>query len=215
MKKGLLIGLIILLNVSLSFADGQVFYRVGKNKLNEARSGQIFTDISGINSTKKNDDDSSITLGAGLDIGLMNCPLFPSNMLLGEVYVDYSKFSNKEVPNAIKAVASHTTTGTTTVTNDKITVSELAVVVAPKYRFGGLDKFRPWIVPIGLAFMVNSPPSNTTSYLDFGWHFGAGAEYQVIEKLSLGLDVRHTTSNGDAGLKMAYTSYAGYIGINF
>ncbi len=214
MRK-ILMGLIALSFASEAFAEGQVFYRYGKNKLNEARSGQIFTDIAGANAARKNDDDSSTTIGAGLNLGLMNCPLFPENMVLGEIYVDYSKFSDKEVPNAIKAVASHTTTGTTTITNDKITVSELAVVIAPKYRFGGMDKFRPWIVPIGLAFMVNNPPSNTTSYLDVGYHMGAGAEYMIHEKLSLGADVRHTSGSGDPGLKMKYTSYAGYLGINF
>lgn len=214
MKK-LMIGSLLLAFTAQTLAEGQVFYRYGKNKLNEARSGQIFTDISGADANRKNNDDSSTTIGAGLNLGLMNCPLFPENMLLGEIYVDYSKFSDKEVPNAIKAVASHTTTGTTTITNDKITVSELAVVIAPKYRFGGMDKFRPWIVPIGLAFMVNNPPSNTTSYLDVGYHMGAGAEYMIHERLSFGADVRHTAGSGDPGLKMKYTSYAGYLGINF
>lgn len=215
MKKKLTITLLTLITSSALAADGQVFYRYGKNKLNEARSNQIFTDISGINKAKLNDGDSSTTIGAGLDIGLMNCPLFPNNMLLGEIYVDYSKFSDKEVPNAIKAVASHTTTGTTTVSNDKITVSELSVVVAPKYRFGGMEKFRPWIIPIGLAFMVNNPPSNTTSYLDIGYHVGAGAEYMIHQKLSVGADLRHTAGGGDPGVKMKFTSYAGYIGLNF
>ncbi len=78
-----------------------------------------------------------------------------------------------------------------------------------------MDKFRPWIVPIGLAFMVNNPPSNTTSYLDVGYHMGAGAEYMIHEKLSLGAGVRHTSGSGDPGLKIKYTLYAGYLGINF
>jgi opacity protein-like surface antigen len=63
--------------------------------------------------------------------------------------------------------------------------------------------------------MVNNPPSNTTSYLDVGYHMGAGAEYMIHERLSLGADVRHTSGSGDPGLKMKYTSYAGYLGINF
>lgn len=197
------------------FAEGQVFYRYGGNSLTNSRGGEIFTDIAGADATKKNDGDSGKTIGAGLNLKMMECPLFPENSLLGEIYVDYSKFSDKQTPNAIRAVAAHTTTGTTTITNEKITVSELAVVVAPKYRFGGMGKFRPWIVPIGLAFLVNSPPSNTTSYLDIGYHLGAGAEYLLHERLSLGADVRHTAGSGDPSLKMKYTSYAGYIGINF
>ena len=198
-----------------AFGEGQVFYRFGGNKLSEDRGGQIFTDVAGLDATKKNTGDSSMTVGAGLDLKMMDCPMFPDNAVLGEIYVDYSKFSDKHVPNAIRAVAAHTTTGTTTVSYDRVVVSELAVVVAPKYRFGGLGKFRPWIVPIGLAFMVNSPPSNTTSYLDIGYHTGAGAEYLLHERLSLGADYRYTAGSGAPGLKMQYSSYAGYLGINF
>lgn len=197
-----------------AMADGQVFFRYGGNSLTEARKNQVFTDIAGTNAAKTNNDDGSTTIGAGLDLKLMDCPLFPTNSLLGEIYVDYSKFSDKEVPNAIKAVASHTLNGTTTVSYNKITVSELAVVVAPKYRMN-FGKFRPWIMPVGLAFLVNNPPSDTTSYLDIGYHGGVGAEYMVLDKLSLGVDYRYTASKGDSGLHMKYSTYAGYVGINF
>lgn len=191
-----------------AFAEGQVFYRYGGNSLNQSRGNQIFTDVKS-NSNKVNDEKSGSTIGAGLDLKMMDCPMFPTNAVLGEIYLDYSKFSEKTVVNAADVLTSNADNLKT------IAVSELAVVVAPKYRFGGLGNFRPWIIPIGLAFMVNSPPSNTTSYLDVGYHIGTGAEYMLHEKLSLGADVRHTSGSGDPGLKMKYTSYAGYVGINF
>lgn len=188
--------------------DGQVFYRYGANSLSKSRGNQIFTDVKS-NSGKVNGDKSGTTIGAGLDLKMMDCPMFPTNALLGEVYLEYSKFSEKTVVNAADVLTSNADN------QKEVAVSELAVVVAPKYRFGGLGKFRPWIVPIGLAFMVNSPPSNTTSYLDIGYHAGAGAEYMILDQLSLGADIRHTAGTGDPGLKMRYTSYAGYLGINF
>lgn len=207
MKKLSAFAFLALLSTN-AFAEGQVFYRYGGNSLNQSRGNQIFTDVKS-NSNKVNDEKSGSTIGAGLDLKMMDCPLFPTNAVLGEIYLDYSKFSEKTVVNAADVLTSNADN------LKSIAVSELAVVVAPKYRFGGLGNFRPWIIPIGLAFMVNSPPSNTTSYLDVGYHIGTGAEYMLHEKLSLGADVRHTAGSGDPGLKMKYTSYAGYLGINF
>ncbi|MGZ3808435.1 MAG: hypothetical protein ACXVCE_10135, partial [Bacteriovorax sp.] len=136
-----------------AFADGQVFYRYGLSNLSESRGNQTFTDTGAANG--RNDDKSGKGWGAGLDLSLLNCPLFPANSIAGEIYLDYNRFSHNKVANAIDVVVHSDTT------KKEVSVSELAVVVAPKYRFGGLGKFRPWIVPAGLAFMVNSPPSNT------------------------------------------------------
>lgn len=204
MKKLSTLALALLLS-SQAFASGQVFYRYGISKLSEDRGGQIFTDTGA--AAGKNDDDQGTSLSAGLDLKLMDCPL-SNNSLLGEIYVDYNKFSDKRVANAIGQVA-----GVEPKVNE-VTVSQLAVVIAPKYRFE-LGKFRPWIIPAGLAFLVNSPPSNTTNYLDVGYHAGVGAEYMVLKELSLGADVRYTAGAGDPQLKVKYTSYGAYLGINF
>ncbi|MDD4975334.1 MAG: outer membrane beta-barrel protein [Bacteriovorax sp.] len=190
-----------------AFADGQVFYRYGWSSLSMDRGGQTFTDVLGTNG--KNDGKSGKGIGAGLDLKLMNCPLFPSNSLVGEIFVDYNRFSHKKVVNAISHVAGLGSAPT------EVSVSELAVVIAPKYRFDGLGKFRPWIIPAGLAFMVNSPPSNTTNYLDVGYHLGAGAEYMIIKELSIGVDYRYTIGSGDPQLKVKYSSLGANLGINF
>lgn len=197
-----------------AFADGQVFYRYGFSSLSDSRGTQTFTDSRNLLSAGANDGKSGHGFGAGLDLKMMNCPLFPTNSVIGEIFVDYNKFSKKSVTNVIN-VAVNSAAGTHLATTDNVAVSELAVVVAPKYRFDGLGNFRPWIVPIGLAFMVNSPPSNTTSYLDIGYHMGAGAEYMVLKELSLGVDYRYTAGNGDPGLKMKYSSLGLNLGINF
>ncbi len=206
MKKLGILALLAVVSTS-AFADGQVFYRYGFSSMSENRGSQIFTDTLG--AAGKNDDKSGHGFGAGLDLKMMACPLVGSNSIVGEIFVDYNKFSNKSVANAIGQVANVQPK----VSN--VTVSELAVVIAPKYRFDGLGKFRPWIVPVGLAFMVNSPPSNTTSYLDVGYHVGAGAEYMVLKELSVGVDYRYTAGSGDPGLKVKYSSLGLNLGVNF
>lgn len=205
MKKLCLLTVLAVMS-SNAFADGQVFYRYGLSSLSVSRGNQIFTDVNGTNG--KNDDKSGKGLGAGLDLKLMNCPLFAENSLVGEIFVDYNRFSHKRVVNAIQAVLSNTTPR-------EVSVSELAVVIAPKYRFDGMGKFRPWIIPAGLAFMVNSPPSDTTGYLDIGYHAGAGADYLIVKELSVGLDYRYTVGAGDPQLKVKYSSFGASLGINF
>jgi len=192
-----------------AFADGQVFYRYGLSRLSENRGGQTFTDTGAANG--KNDDKGGHGFGAGLDLKLMNCPLFGENSILGEIFVDYNRFSNKKVANAIDVVVS----GGTDTAKKEVAVSELAVVIAPKYRFDGLGNLRPWIIPAGMAFLVNSPPSNTTNYLDIGYHAGVGAEYMIVKALSVGIDYRYTMGVGDPQLKVKYSSLGANLGINF
>jgi opacity protein-like surface antigen len=206
MKQLSVLTLLALLS-SNAFADGQVFYRYGLSHLSSDRGGQIFTDTGAANG--KNDDKNGHGLGAGLDLKMMNCPMFPQNSLVGEIFVDYNRFSKKNVANAIDVVVSSDTK------QQAVSVSELAVVIAPKYRFDGFGKVRPWIIPAGLAFMVNSPPSNTTNYLDIGYHAGAGVEYMIVKELSLGLDYRYTMGSGDPQLKVKYSSFGANLGINF
>ena len=205
MKKLSTLAFLALLSTN-AFAEGQVFYRYGLSSLSVSRGNQTFTDLNGTNG--KNDGKSGKGLGAGLDLKLMNCPMFPSNSVVGEIFVDYNRFSHAKVVNAISALQ-------TNVTPTEVSVSELAVVIAPKYRFDGMGSFRPWIVPAGLAFMVNSPPSNTTNYLDVGYHVGAGAEYLIVKELSVGVDYRYTIGSGDPQLKVKYSSFGANLGINF
>jgi len=61
------------------------------------------------------------------------------------------------------------------------------IAVSPKYRFDNLGNFRPWILPIGLSFLVSSPPSNSVSYLTVGGTTGAGLEYVLLNRIALGM----------------------------
>lgn len=204
----ILVGLVSWATAASAEMGGQVFYRFGAASLRDDRGGEVFTDTLGLGG--ENDDKGSYAVGAGLDIPLS--PLF-GHTLLGEVMVEYAKFSDKEVLQTSSAIVNNMVSTVPTQTSE-VVVSSLAVVVAPKYRFD-LGSFRPWIIPIGLAFLVNSPPSNDTTYLDFGPHFGAGVEYRLIDLLSVGIDYRLTLGSGQSRTKNDYSTFGGYVGINF
>ncbi len=191
---------------------GQVFYKYGTAKLKDDRGGQVFTDTLGL--MGRNDGDSGSAIAAGLDVPLAK--IF-GHTLLGEVAFEYSRFSDKTVLQPASVLVDEATNPSedgTSYSSSSINITELNVVFAPKYRFE-LGKLRPWIIPVGLAFLVNSPPSNDATYLDTGYHYGAGVEYMMTEKLSLGVDYRNTIASGDPGFKATYSSFGVYVGINF
>lgn len=187
---------------------GQVFYRFGAASLRDDRGGEVFTDTLGLGG--QNNDKGGYAVGAGLDIPLAS---LGGHTLLGEVMVEYAKFSDKEVLQTSSAIVNNMIATVPTQTS-KVIVSSLAVVIAPKYRFE-MGKLRPWIIPIGLAFLVNSPPSDDTTYLDFGPHFAVGVEYRLIDLLSVGIDYRLTFGSGQSRTKNDYSTFGGYVGINF
>ncbi|OGW44097.1 MAG: hypothetical protein A2132_00175 [Nitrospirae bacterium RBG_16_43_11] len=191
---------------------GQVFYKYGTANLKDDRGGQAFTDTLGLMGT--NDGDSGSAIAAGLDVPLSK--IF-GNTLLGEVAVEYARFSDKTVLQTASVLVDEATNAAesgTSYDTSSVNVSELNVVIAPKYRFE-LGKLRPWIIPVGLAFLVNSPPSNDATYLDTGYHYGAGVEYMIADQLSLGVDYRNTIASGNTGFKATYSSFGVYVGINF
>ncbi len=184
---------------------GQVFFRYAWPELSNTRGNEVFTDTLGAGGF--NNDDGQWALSAGLDIPITSA--IGPGVLLGEVMLEYAKFSDKRVIQTTSALLGAPTTS-------KVTVSELVVVVAPKYRFDAMDgKLRPWIIPAGVAFMVNSPPTNDTTYLDIGYHLGIGAEYMVSELISLGVDYRRTIASGEPDIKATYSSFGFYVGFNF
>ncbi len=205
----ILVGLVSWGTSALAEMGGQVFYRYGSASLRDDRGGEVFTDTANVTGAGLNNDKGGYAIGAGLDIPLAQ--LF-GNTLLGEVMVEYAKFSDKEVLQTTSAL--DTAVGVLGPSKSKVVVSGLAVVIAPKYRFE-MGKLRPWIIPIGLAFLVNSPPSNDTTYLDFGPHFGAGVEYRLIDLVSIGIDYRLNLGSGQSRTKNDYSTFGGYVGINF
>ena len=94
-KLSLLIVLTVLSSQALA---NQVFYRYGSANIDTSREGSVFTDVGGANGL--NNDDIGASIGAGLDLKLMDCFLFKGNELFGQIFVNYTKFSEEQVANA-------------------------------------------------------------------------------------------------------------------
>ncbi|MGH1469259.1 MAG: hypothetical protein ACRBBP_10340, partial [Bdellovibrionales bacterium] len=133
MKKTAIVFSMLLFG-NLAFAGNQVFYRFGSASVQNDRSGEIFTDVGAANGV--NDGDSGTSIGAGIDLKLFDCPLFENNALVGEVFVNYVKYSEEQVASAASVLAAADTS------KKEVDVSELAVTIAPKYKFN-LGKFKP------------------------------------------------------------------------
>jgi len=74
-------------------------------------------------------------------------------VLLGEIFVEYSRFSKEQVLQTTSALLGGTDTS-------DVHLTELNVTLAPMFRYDGWKVVRPFFIPVGLAFLVNSPPSN-------------------------------------------------------
>lgn len=183
--------------------DNQVFFRFAYARLNDSRGGEVFADAGGASTL--NDNEGGGSIGAGLDLSLMQVG---ENTVLGEIFLNYSRFSDKRVTTATSALLGSPASA-------KVSVSELNVTVAPKLRIDSLGPIRPWVIPVGLAFLVNSPPSNNSSYLDVGLHFGLGAEYVLMDQIAIGADFRYTHGLEHSDTHTRYFSTGGYLGINF
>ena len=143
-----------------TLAANQVFYRYGSANIQTTRGNELFTDVQGANGLNNNDTGTSI--GAGLDLKLFNCPLIKNAEFYGQIFLNYTKYSEEKVASAAHVLVLSDTA------KKEVNVSELAITIAPKYKFN-FGKIKPWIIPIGLSFLVNSPPSNTSNYLDIGF----------------------------------------------
>lgn len=183
----------------------QVSFRAGFTNLNRAaESAGLFTG-------KKN-DTRGWNAGTVIGVKLLNDPFF-DNPLLGEVSLDFSRIEGKTKQNS-----------TLTAIGGKGGNQTLfRVSVGPKYRLDHLGQFspylsriRPWIYPIGLSFLVNSPPSDSSSYLTVGGSTGWGIEYLLHKNLSFGMGLNYNfydkTSNR---IETNHLSVQPYVAVNF
>ncbi len=188
--------------------NNQVFFRGAFSLLTNARDGEVFTDTLGLGGAS-NTGKGGFSIGAGLDLG-MTPPeaLFGVASLAGEVSLELSRYSKKSVLQTTSFL-----TGGTALS--AVPVTELNVSVNPKVKFDTLGRFRPYIIPVGLAFLVNSPPSNDTTYLDLGINFGAGLDIYLTKLINVGLDARYTLGFEMSRTNTSYFSTGGHLGINF
>ncbi len=155
-------------------------------------------------------------VGAGVDFGLTNdlWGYLPRTSVAGEIMFEYKEFGNKVQGNALANIPTQLAGGTLNPRN--VTVSQFTLTAAPKIRFMEGSKFRPWIIPMGLAIHVISPTSESITYLNPGVMFGAGIEYNIWKDFYLGIDGRYHLTAGKAdGVKVDGMTAGGYVGIGF
>ena len=189
---------------------GQVFFKGGYLRMDSARSNSLLTFQDDPN--KK----GGWQVGGGLDLPLIK--IF-NNPLLGEIMVEY--------------VQSQKTTGDSPATVETVPGKQLAVgrgleniltvAIAPKYRIDtlgsiwpSLASIRPWIIPVGLTFNVNTPVSKAVTNISVGGTTGVGVERLFWNnQLSLGVDFRYYWGPDIPDERLSHFTTGGYVGINF
>jgi hypothetical protein len=192
----------------------RVFFRGGFAALNSGRGGELFVDGHNALGRGTNDGSTGYYVGAGEDIMLTKdlWGMMKEIAVLGEIGVEYKRFSSKTVANSDTPTVTGVSNGNLL---NKVQVTMLTVDIAPKVKFRQGSDFQPWIIPVGLDFHVISPPSNQTTVLDIGVQFGAGAEYRIWKELWLGVDARYHLASNQTNTVNNYGTVGAYVGIGF
>ena len=187
----------------------QLQFRGAYSALTTARGNEVFTDTVSAGGLSNN-SNGGYSIAAVLDLSAMEIERAGGMRLMGEIFIEYSNFWEKRVVRNRRSLLGGTATS-------DVAVTGLNVTVAPKARFDDLGngRFRPFVIPIGLAFLVNSPPSNDTTYLDLGLHFGGGLDVLITDHVSVGWDVRYTYGFQQTNTNTRYWSSGGYVALNF
>ena len=184
---------------------GQVFFKGGYARMDDARTDLLVS--------LSPPEEDAWQIGAGLDIPLMKVL---GATLLGEVLVEYVEVSKTTdltfavapgPPGAVDVGAAPDP--------GKGLENLLHVVVAPKVRIDTLGSIRPWLLPIGLSFNVNSPTNTAVGYLSVGGTTGVGIEFVIAKRFSIGVDFRYYFAPEVANVDIDHFSTGGYVGINF
>lgn len=182
---------------------GQVFFKGGYVRLDDPRRNSLLTVQDDAN------DKNGFQVGAGLDLPLMQ--VF-NTTLLGEIYVEYIQ-------------TQHTTGAAPGIAEKRGLENILTVGVAPKFRLDTLGSltetpwlapYRPWIIPVGLTFNVNTPVNKAITNISLGGITGVGVERLFWNnRLSLGVDFRYYWGPDIPDDNLRRFTTGGYLGINF
>jgi hypothetical protein len=180
---------------------GQVFFKGGYFRMDSPRRNSMLT----IQDDRT--DRAGWQVGAGLDLPLMR--IF-DNLLLGEIMVEYGQTQK--------------TTGAAPPLAEKRGLENmLTLVIAPKYRIDtlgsrwpALASIRPWIIPVGLTFDVNTPVNKAVTNVSVGGTTGIGLERLFWHnRLSAGVDFRYYWGPDIPDERLSRFTTGGYVGVNF
>ena len=146
-------------------------------------------------------DKNAWYVGAGFDWGLTKdvWGLAPKTSVASELMFEYKELGQNVQGGSLG-----------------VNVSQLTLTAAPKIKFLEGNRFRPWVIPAGLAIHVISPPSAAITELVPGVMFGGGVDYRIWKSFSVGLDARyHLTGGKNDNIKIDGVTAGGYLGIGF
>ena len=194
-----------------------VYFRGGYARNNSDRFGDILTDTAGLSASMNGEKDGWY-VGAGLDLVLSNdfFGFEDSIEVLGEIMFEYKEFDNTNLNLQPLATVTNGALDTGLSTEGSVKVNQFTLTASPKIKFMRGSKFRPWIIPVGLAIHVISPPSDGVTVLEPGMHFAAGMDYNVWHNIFVGADVRYNLTFGDLdGADLNGFTTGAYVGFGF
>lgn len=194
-----------------------LFFRGGFAHSNHSRNGvSIQSNVVPV-TVQDRADKGAWYVGAGLDFNLTDnvWGYMPGTSIFGELMFEYKEFSGKVKGNEF---ASNPTVLVNPAggTPRNVTVGQFTLSAAPKIKFLEGSRFRPWIIPAGLAIHVISPPSESITVMKPGVMFGVGADYNIWKSIYLGVDARYHIAGGKIdGVNIDGYNVGGYLGIGF
>ena len=195
---------------SPTLSGGQVFFKGGYARMDQPRINSLLT----VQDDPK--DRNGFNVGGGLDLPLMG--IFNST-LLGEIYVEYIQTQHTTGDSGAKVE----TPPNKALAEGRGLENILTVGIAPKFRFDNLGSirpwlapYRPWIIPVGLTFNVNTPVNKAITNISIGGVTGVGIERLFWNnRLSLGIDARYYWGPDIPDENLKHFTTGGYLGINF
>jgi len=192
-----------------------VFFRGGFAHSNHTRNGvSIQSDVVPLGAQDQAGKDAWY-VGAGFDFNLTDdvWGFLPGTSVFAELMFEYKQFSNRVQGNALATNPTPIAVPGGTARN--VTISQFTLTAAPKIKFLEGSRFRPWIIPAGLALHVISPPSESITVLQPGVMFGAGADYNIWKAIYIGADARYHLAGKVDGVNVNGFTVGGYLGIGF
>lgn len=192
-------------------SGGQVFFKGGFVRMDHPRSNSLLT------AQSDSGDKDGWQVGGGVDLPIMT--IFNST-LLGEIYVEYiqTQKTKGDSPAEVEPGAPGKK-----LAEKRGLENILTVGIAPKIRFDNLGSirpwlapYRPWIMPVGLTFNVNTPVNKAITNISVGGVSGFGAERLFWNnRVSLGVDFRYYWGPDIPDENLRHFTTGGYVGLNF
>ncbi|MGR9085943.1 MAG: porin family protein [Gammaproteobacteria bacterium] len=207
--------------VKVETRDNMVFFRGGYARNDHKRDGvSIYSDVAGsqLGLPGQNGDNEGWYMGAGFDFSINDnlFGLMDNTEVLAELMFDWKEYSTATQGNILAQDPTALATGLIGLPTREVSVSQFTISAAPKIKFMKGSDFRPWVIPVGMAFHVISPPSESITVFNPGVMFGGGADYKLWKDIYVGVDGRyHLTGGAGDGVNTDGFTAGGYIGLGF